>query len=128
MRKQDAGKKVSVWLGITFAVSILLLISVAATYETYSRGDHLRERLQAAVEAGKITQEQADDKLELMSNRKTNGWKHWDSDHLRERLQAAVEAGKITQEQADDKLELMSNRKTNGWKHRNRIHDHKHLP
>jgi len=88
----------------------------------------LRERLQAAVEAGKITQEQADDKLELMSNRKTNGWKHWDSDHLRERLQAAVEAGKITQEQADDKLELMSNRKTNGWKHRNRIHDHKHLP
>ena len=76
MRNEASGRKVSIRLGVTFVVTILFLISVAATYETYGRGEYLRERLQAAVEAGKITQEQADDKLELMSNRKTNGWKH----------------------------------------------------
>ena len=76
MRNEASGRKVSIRLGVTFVVTILFLISVAATYETYGRGEYMRKRLQAVVEAGKITQEQADDKLELMSNRKTNGWKH----------------------------------------------------
>ena len=56
-------------------VGVLLLVNVAATYETYGRDGYLREKLQAAVEAGKITQEQADEKLEKIHSMKGEYWK-----------------------------------------------------
>jgi len=103
-------------LSIAVSVGVLLLINVSATYETYGRDGYLHEKLQAAVEAGKITQEEADRKLDSMSNRKAKRWKQWDAEVLREKLKAAVEAGEITQEQADRKLDSMSNRKAKRWK------------
>ena len=109
-------KKFLIRLSIAMSVGVLLLVNVAATYETYGRDGYLREKLQAAVEAGKITQEQANRKLDSMSNRKAKRWKQWDTDSLREKLQAAVEAGKISQEQADRKIDLISNRKAKRWK------------
>ena len=53
-------KRVLIRLSIAMSVGVLLLVNVAATYETYGRDGYLHEKLQAAVEAGKITQEQAD--------------------------------------------------------------------
>ena len=110
------------------SVGVLLLVNVAATYETYGRDGYLHEKLQAAVEAGKITQEQADRKLDSMANRKTKKWKQWDAESLREKLQAAVEAGKITQEQADEKLEKIHSMKGEYWKDRKPNYSRKSIP
>ena len=117
-------KRVLIRLSIAMSVGVLLLVNVAATYEIYGRDGYLHEKLQAAVEAGKITQEQADWKLDSMSNRKAKKWKQWDTESIREKLQAAVEAGMITQEQADEKLLKIDSMKDGSWKHRksNGIH------
>ena len=109
-------------------VGVLLLVNVAATYETYGRDGYLREKLQTAVEAGKITQEQADRKLDSMSNRKAKKWKQWDTESIREKLQGAVEAGKITKEQADEKLRKIDSIKDGSWKHRKSNGIHKNIP
>ena len=121
-------KKNSIRLSIAMSVGVLLLVNVAATYETYGRDGYLREKLQAAVEAGKITQEQADRKLDSMSNRKAKRWKQWDTESLREKLQAAVEAGRITQEQVDEKLQKIDSMKGDSWKHRKPNGIHKNIP
>ena len=63
-------------LSIAMSVGVLLLINVAATYETYGRDGYLREKLQAAVEAGRITQEQVDEKLQKIDSMKGDSWKH----------------------------------------------------
>ena len=121
-------KKFLIRLSIAMSVGVLLLVNVAATYETYGRDGYLREKLQAAVEEGKITQEQADRKLDSMSNRKAKRWKQWDTESLREKLQAAVEAGKITQEQVDEKLQKIDSMKGDSWKHRKPNGIHKNIP
>ncbi|GIS67942.1 MAG: hypothetical protein CM1200mP6_10100 [Anaerolineaceae bacterium] len=121
-------KIILIRLSIAMTVGVLLLVNVAATYETYGRDGYLREKLQAAVEAGKITQEQADRKLDSMANSKTKKWKQWDAESLREELQAAVEAGKITQEQADTKLRKIDSMKDGSWKHRKPNGIHKNIP
>jgi predicted RNA-binding protein associated with RNAse of E/G family len=110
MRRPFVDRKILMRFGITLSVCVLLLIGVAATYETFSRDEYLREKLQTAVEAGKITQEQADERLEKMPGRIRYGKKYWSADDLREKLQTAVEAGEITQDQADEKLEKMPGR------------------
>jgi polyhydroxyalkanoate synthesis regulator phasin len=110
------------------SVGVLLLVNVAATYETYGRDGYLREKLQAAVEVGKITQEQADRKLDSMSNRKAKRWKQWDTEFLREKLKTAVEAGNITQEQVDEKLQKIDSMKGDSWKHREPNGIHKNIP
>jgi hypothetical protein len=72
--------------------------------------DAIKKRLEAAVEAGQITQEQADERLDRQreeQHRRDSGnlEKEIDLDGILKRLKAAVEAGEITQEQADEKLE-----------------------
>ena len=121
-------KKFLIRLSIAMSVGVLLLVNVAATYETYGRDGYLREKLQAAVEVGKITQGQADRKLDSMSNRKAKRWKQWDTESLREKLQAGVEAGKITQEQVDEKLQKIDSMKGDSWKHRKPNGIHKNIP
>ncbi len=69
-------KIILIRLSIAMTVGVLLLVNVAATYETYGRDGYLREKLQAAVEAGKITQEQADTKLRKIDSMKDGSWKH----------------------------------------------------
>ena len=68
-------KRVLIRLSIAMSVGVLLLVNVAATYETYGRDGYLYEKFQAAVEAGKITQEQADEKLEKIHSMKGEYWK-----------------------------------------------------
>ena len=68
-------KIILIRLSIAMTVGVLLLVNVAATYETYGRDGYFREKLQAAVEAGKITQEQADEKLEKIHSMKGESWK-----------------------------------------------------
>ena len=67
-----------------------------------------------------MTQEQADEKLEVMKNKpvikgKGHSWSgHWHKrpmkEDISEQLRRAVESGKMTQEQADEKLEAMNNK------------------
>ena len=68
-------KIILIRLSIAMTVGVLLLVNVAATYETYGRDGYFREKLQAAVEAGKITQEQADTKLRNIESMKDGCWK-----------------------------------------------------
>ena len=122
-------KKILMRVAIGLTTCGLLAISVAATYETYGRdADLLREKLQNAVEAGYITQEQSQQKMELMSNRKSNRGKYWDIDSLSKQLQAAVEAGKITQEQADEKMEKIHSMKDESLKARKPHNSRKSIP
>tara|TARA_B100000029_G_scaffold516433_1_gene629810 strand:+ start:3029 stop:3403 length:375 start_codon:yes stop_codon:yes gene_type:complete len=122
-------KKILMRVAIGLTTCGLLAISVAATYETYGRdADLLREKLNNAVEEGYITQEQYQQKMELMSSRKSNRGKYWDIDSLSKQLQAAVEAGKITREQADEKLEKIYSMKDESWKDRKANYSRKSIP
>ena len=122
-------KKILMRVAIGLTTCGLLAISVAATYETYGRdADLLREKLQNAVEAGYITQEQSRQEMELMSKRKSNRGKYWDIDSLTKQLQAAVEAVKITQEQADEKLEKIHSMKDESLKDRKPNYSRKSIP
>ncbi len=66
----------------------------------------LGERLQEAVEAGKITQERADEILAAVESGERPQFQRepLTAEQFAERLQAAVESGKITQERADEIL------------------------
>ena len=78
----------------------------------------IKAKVQAAVESGDITQEQADEKLEYLENLPKKGFGRWHNkphmnfgrwhnkphmnpEDLKAKIQAAVESGDITQEQAD---------------------------
>ena len=68
----------------------------------------IKAKIQAAVESGDITQEQADEKLEYLENLPEKGFGRWHNkphmnpEDIKAKIQAAVESGDITQEQADD--------------------------
>ena len=93
-------------------ISVVSILSVtgmvfAAGGNSDSVSSHIEARLQAAVEAGKLTQEEADAKRDHFGEaknfhkgdiRRIKGQKD-----IEARLQAAVEAGKLTQEEADAK-------------------------
>ena len=77
----------------------------------------IKDKIQAAVEDGKLTQEEADQKLLHMKERSKKehlGGKHHkpplDMDKIKDKIQAAVEDGKLTQEEADQKLLHMKER------------------
>lgn len=88
------------------------------------------EKLSAAVEEGKITQEEADEKLANLKERLENGdfprgghgpkkeltdeEKEDILDKAQERLSSAVEEGKMTQEEADERLEELEEKLENG--------------
>ena len=80
----------------------------------------LKVKIQAAVENGKLTQEEADEKLLFMQEKIKKGphGKHhkppMNIDKVKARIQAAVENGKLTQEEADEKLLFMQERLKKG--------------
>ena len=81
----------------------------------------IEQRLQQAVESGKITQAAANERLKVASRMSRERSEDNLDDKpkmtiadLEAKLQAAVEAGKLTQTEADEKLEAFSN---NGEKH-----------
>ena len=67
----------------------------------------IKAKIQAAVESGDITQEQAEEKPEYLENLPKKGFGRWHNkphmnpENLKAKIQAAVESGDITQEQAD---------------------------
>ncbi len=71
------------------------------------------ERLNAAVESGKLTQEEADAKREQLNAKREelNEKRKQIAQEIDQRLNAAVESGKLTQEEADAKREQLANDK-----------------
>ena len=75
----------------------------------------IKTKIQAALESGDITQEQADEKLEYLENLPKKGFGRWhkklrmNPEDVKGKIQAALESGDITQEQADKKLEYLEN-------------------
>ena len=72
--------------------------------------EDVEARLKAGVDAGGLTQEQADERLEAWKKDQAEGSKaredvrKIDIEDVEAKIQAAVDAGEITQEQADEKL------------------------
>jgi uncharacterized protein HemY len=103
---------------VLLALSAVLLMSVAVSAAddgTGKRGmteEAFAERLAAGVEAGKLTQAEADAKLEAWSAKPARHGKlrkrGMTEEAFAERLAAKVEAGKLTQAEADAKLEAWS--------------------
>lgn len=80
-----------------------------------SKWEGIRERIEAAVEAGEMTREEADAKYQAI--REDMGNKRWHGEGLhakweggRARIEAAVEAGEMTREEADAKYEAIKGR------------------
>ncbi len=78
------------------------------------RKENLNLKMQSMVDSGKITQEEADEKIEyMMSGKGKRG--HWkkgykkvfSEEEIRNKMQSMVDSGKITQEEADEKIEYM---------------------
>ena len=73
----------------------------------------IKQLFDSAVEAGKLTKEEADEKLqsilsgEMKKKRFGMYGKKPTESQIKERLDRAVEAGKLTQEEADIKLEAI---------------------
>ena len=69
--------------------------------------ESIKAKLQAALDSGDITQEQADEKLEYLENLPQKGFGRWhkkshmNPEDVKAKLQAALDSGDITQEQAD---------------------------
>jgi len=90
----------------------------------------IKAKIQAALESGGITQEEADEKLEKLENLPQKGFRHghnkphMNPKDLKAKIQAAVESGDITQEQADEKLENLENLPQKGF---GRWHNKPHM-
>ena len=70
--------------------------------------EDIKIHIQEAVERGEITQEQADQKLQLLlekSKHNKRGWNKPSEDEIRAQIKTAVEEGTLTQEEADEKLQ-----------------------
>jgi hypothetical protein len=73
--------------------------------------EDVEARLKAGVDAGGLTQEQADERLEVWKKDQAEGLKAREDsrritlEDVEARLKAGVDAGGLTQEQADDRLE-----------------------
>ena len=84
--------------------------------------EDVEARLKAGVDAGGLTQEQADERLEAWKKDQAEGLKaredsrKIDVEDLQAEIQAAVESGKITQEQADEKLAWLEANEDSSWK------------
>ena len=65
--------------------------------------ERAKERIEQAVEAGKLTQEEAD---EMLAKLEAGDFplREFDPEKIAERIEQAVEAGKLTREEADEML------------------------
>ena len=97
-------------------------ISADVTSTTNGLTRKVEARLKAGVDAGVLTQEQADARLEGWKKDQAEGLKaredpgRWTAEDVKARIQAAVESGKITQEQADEKLAWLEANEDSSWK------------
>jgi polyhydroxyalkanoate synthesis regulator phasin len=92
---------------IVFLLTIGLTgVAVASSSEEDVAKDRINTRLDAAVEAGKLTSDEADEIRERIAENGTHfGKGHWKLRSLEAmgaRLDAAVEAGKLTSDEADE--------------------------
>jgi Skp family chaperone for outer membrane proteins len=100
-------KKKRTWL----ATALVALLTLGITSGIVFARSHAETKLSAAVENGKLTQEQADTKLEHFNDLHSKMTKRFPGKHriapedISAKLADAVENGKLTQEQADTKLE-----------------------
>ena len=84
--------------------------------------EDVEARLKAGVDAGGLTQEQADERLEAWKKDQAEGLKaredvpKIDIEDVQAEIQAAVESGEITQEQADEKLAWLEANEDSSWK------------
>ena len=104
------------------------LIDALAQVKGEIREEKVQQRLDAAVESGRITQEQADAIAERLESREGKEWRKALIDALaqvkgeireekvQQRLDAAVESGRITQEQADAIAERLESREGKEWR------------
>ena len=113
--------------------SAILVSGVAVNYALAGSPDAENEgvavedveaKIQAAVDAGEITQEQADEKLEGWNKDQAEGLKAREDsrritlEDVEARLKAGVDAGGLTQEQADERLEAWKKDPAEGLKAR----------
>ena len=73
--------------------------------------EDIKIHIQEAVKRGEITQEQADQKLQLLlekSKHNKRGWNKPSEDEIRAQIKTAVEEGTLTQEEADEKLQELT--------------------
>ena len=107
-------------IGFLILLSVVSLFSItgivlASDGKPSSYSEKIEAKLQAAVDAGKLTQEQADAKLQAIADGKTGKKKKMKRatvKRIEAKLQAAVDAGKLTQEQADAKIQAIADGKT----------------
>ena len=107
-------------IGFLFLLTVVSLFSItgivlASDSKSSSYAEKIEAKLQAAVDAGKLTQDQADAKLQAIGDGKTCTRKKMNRPTVKGiegKLQAAVDAGKLTQEQADTKLQAIADGKT----------------
>jgi hypothetical protein len=100
---QDSGQSTGTF---TQRVAMILNVNETALQDAMkqARQELAQEKVVAAVESGKITQEQADRKL-VWIQATLEERKAMRLEKIQSGLAAAVESDKITQEQADAKLE-----------------------
>ena len=70
--------------------------------------EDIKSRIQAAVEKGDITQEQADQKFQSLLEKSKHNKRDWNKpseDEIRAQIKTAVEEGTLTQEEVDEKLQ-----------------------
>ena len=105
---------------VSFSLVSLFLITgvvLAGEEPKYETGKSIEAQLRAAVDAGKITQEQADAKRKAIADGKvwkSKGLRNKTGKSMEAQLRAEVDAGKITQEQADAKRKAIADGKV--WK------------
>ena len=111
-------KKKRTWL----ATALVALLMLGITSGVVFARSHAETKPSAAVENGKLTQEQADVKLKHFNNLRSKMTKRFPGKHrltpddLSAKLADAVENGKLTQEQADTKLETWRDKESKSRK------------
>ncbi len=117
LKRMALGLAVVVVLGLGIAVGVLNNTEIVSA-EKPSFGDNIHKKshkksghgdivvkLSAAIESGRLTQAEADAKLQQISSDGNNQRKRINPSVLREKLASAVAAGKLTQAESTEKWE-----------------------
>jgi len=101
------------WLQGLVLLCVVVVLPLGVTYAQESKTDteiyleKVAERIQAAVEAGKLTEQDAEAKMAALRREASKKVKF---ERAVQRIKAAVEAGEITREQAGERLEGLRQR------------------
>jgi hypothetical protein len=127
VKKYISINKLLLILALSFSLS-LIYISITGNSEVFAdtggatQKDHptlnnIKSKIQFAVDNGKITQAQADQKIASIEKRMTTNPRIFKKNHptlnnIKSKIQFAVDNGKITQAQADQKIASIEKRMT----------------